>query len=63
MSSRKLYESKIRKETVEMLEFLLHRIKNGMFKVESKGYWKGVTTGKYLYRVDVINRKESKDSE
>lgn len=63
MSISKRYESQMRKETVSMLEDLLRRLKNGTMVVQSKGMWKGVTEGKYTYRVDVINRREAEDSE
>lgn len=59
MSFGNRYADAQRKETLKMLKSLVKGIENGTLIVESKGYWRAATIGKYIYRVDVINPKES----
>lgn len=62
-SFRKRYEAQQKKDTIQMLENLLRGLKNGTLKVDSFGYWRASVIGKYIYRVDVINLKESEVSD
>lgn len=58
MTSKSQYKEKQRLEAIAMLNILLRGLKNGTLEVESHGYWRAGTVGKYIYRVDVFNRKE-----